>query len=176
MALKNVFTNSFALTSRLCHLPSAAAPAGQGPREHPAPQGSSRGCCAPSPCRPWYLCSQLSFVLAGNEKQGGVGSKALQGSAGCQHSLGMRARLHPSNLATEPCRSCPSTHVQASGSGSGQVFPPRELPAAPSAGCWVPLLPWGSLRAGPPAPDRDAWPLLGGSPAGLPLLRVFSHV
>lgn len=41
VALKNVFANSFALTSRFSHLPSPAAPAGQGLREHPAPEGSS---------------------------------------------------------------------------------------------------------------------------------------
>lgn len=41
VALKNVFANSFALTSWLSHLPSLAAPAGQGFREHPVPEGSS---------------------------------------------------------------------------------------------------------------------------------------
>lgn len=65
VALKNVFANSFALTSRLSHLLSPAAPAGHG--AHPARAGAHlarrRGCCMLSPHCGQHLRPQLSFVL-----------------------------------------------------------------------------------------------------------------
>lgn len=167
MALKNVFANSFALTSRLSHLPSPAAPTGQGLRAHPVPEGSSPclwpGHHTPCPLGPWwYLCPQLSFVLAGNEKREEVGSKALQGSTACQHSLGMRARLHPGNLAIEPCRSCPSARVLGLRKRQQAGISPQASPWRPRAwGPGTPLCPEGG-RAGPPEPRWVAGPLLKG--------------
>lgn len=150
--LKNVFANSFALTSRLSHLPSAAARAGQGLRAHPGPKGSSpwpwpghHTLCPLGPC--WHLCPQLSFVLAGNEKGEEVGSEALQGCTACQPSVspsGCVPALHPGNLAIRPCRSCPS--CPACGSVSRQGFPPRH------PGVWDPPLPRGWEGRAPRAP------------------------
>lgn len=183
LALKNVFANSFALTSRLSHLLSPAAPAGQGLRAHPAPRGSSPRLLPelpqPRPLGPRCLWPQLSFVLTGNEKQEeGVGSEALQGSPGCQRSLGCVPACIPAIWHWSPAGPVhpPACLGRRKWELAG-TSPPSTSSVAPSLGCRVTPLPWGPAgRAGPPVPPWHAGPLLASSPTDLPRLRVFSHV
>lgn len=167
MALKNVFANSFALTSRLSHLPSAAARAGQGLRAHPGPEGSSpwpwpghQRLCPLGPC--WHLCPQLSFVLAGNEKGEEVGSEALQGCTACQPSLSPSLSLGMCACPASRQFGNPALQVLSILPGLWKCEQAGISPQASlSQGSGTPLCPKGG-RAGPPEPLWAAGPLLKG--------------
>lgn len=167
-----MFANSFALTSRLSHLLSPAAPAGHG--AHPARAGAHlarrRGCYMLSPHCGQHLRPQLSFVLTGKEKQEEVGSWAGWSSAG-QCSLRTHACLHPVNLALccprhRPYRSCPSAlHALGRRMWELEGISPRASPPWLGKALWTPL-PWGACpgSAGVPVcPTGCAGPS-GGAP------------
>lgn len=173
--LKNVSANSFALTSRLSCLPSAAGPVGQGLREHPV-LGSSSPALLPCTVHPWHLWAQLSFLLAGNESKRGLDPRlfrdlpAASAPSGCVPAcIPAIWQLLPAGPVHPPAclgwRKWEQAGISPRHLLRGPECRVQGPPSALELGGWSPctLLACRAPPEGPPPPD-------------LPLLRVFSHV